>query len=272
MEEPVVIAQWAQPITSGKAGYTAKGHTSRRQFVVFHGVLGRTKSPRIEVLAGEGAPTPSGGYAKWARIPRPQRKALTILEGYEPFTLTVPILLDAVRQIDRRENVEYAIQWLEWMGGRGPAEGDSPLVTVAASDGAGNLSPLVPEPFQTADLRWVVDDITWDEHPIRDRAGARIRQAAVVKLLEHEPAAGPSTDSTTTRKKLRKELAGRYATFLSTSSVNTVRKILVKHVDPPSRVSKAIGPTLKANKLGSNAEKVLKSGTKVRVPETFLIP
>jgi hypothetical protein len=281
MEEPVVIAQWAQPITSGKAGYTAPSYTSRRQFIVFQGVLGENTSPPIEVLAGEGAPTPSGGYAKWAHIPRPQRKALTILEGYEPFVLTVPILFDAVRLVSRREDVETAIQWLEWMGGRGikfggmpyhPAEGDSPLVIVYASDGEGNESPLVPKPFQTKDLRWVIDDITWDEHPIRDRAGARIRQAAVVKLLEHVSSAGPSTDSSTTRARLRKGLEGQYTPFKTTSTVNTVRKLLAKHVHPPSRVGEAIGPTLKANKLGSNPEKPLKNGTKVLIPKTFLIP
>lgn len=59
-----------------------------RQRIVFVNLLGES----VEVLAGAGgAPTITDGYAKWLRIPRPQRNAVTILEGYEPTTLSVPI-------------------------------------------------------------------------------------------------------------------------------------------------------------------------------------
>ncbi len=154
--------------------------------------LGNDKQS-IEVLADEAAPTPSTGYAKWAHIQRPQRKALTILEGYEPMTLTVPILFDAVRTNGLQEDCENEIQWLEWMGGRGikyrkPYEagvGKPPLIQVYAAEGNNRERPLIPKPFQTPNVKWFVDDIVFDEHPLRSPGGARIRQAAVVKLVEH---------------------------------------------------------------------------------------
>jgi hypothetical protein len=147
----------------------------------------------IEVLADEAAPTPSAGYAKWAHIPRPQRKALTVLEGYEPMTLTVPVLFDAVRENGFQEDVEDQIQWLEWMGGRGikfvksteDGVGKPPLVEVYSAKGSERETPLVPKPFQTPNIKWFVDDLTFDEHPLRKSGGARIRQAVVVKLVEY---------------------------------------------------------------------------------------
>src|SRR5437660_70185 len=60
----------------------------RGQYIIFQS--SEHDSRCVEVLAGEAGPTPNGGYAKWGRIPRPQRKEITYLEGYSPMQLTVP--------------------------------------------------------------------------------------------------------------------------------------------------------------------------------------
>ena len=117
----------------------------RKQYVIFEAQV-TAPFVSVEVLAGDGAPTPSGGYAKWAHIPRPQRTAITVFEGYEPMTLSVPVLFDAVRQNGVREDVENQIQWLEWMAGRGikhhepfkVGEGRPPLLQIYAANGSGN--------------------------------------------------------------------------------------------------------------------------------------
>ncbi len=269
-----------------KAGIPSAGSLLFRPgYIIFVGeLLGEVVE--LEVLAGEAAPTPSAGYAKWMHIPRPQRKALTILEGYEPFTLTVPVLFNAMLAGEGKqhsgEDVEDKIQWLEWMGGRGikatgekatafhAGVGKPPLLQVYSAGGASSERefPLIPAPFQTQNIKWFIDDITWDEHPLRSAGGARIRQSAVVRLVEYviDPA-GRKTPA-----------KASYKVFRITPSLNTVEK-LVKHWMAPKllhegKLREAVSETLKANvankTIGSHPQKVLKNGTHVRIPTKFL--
>lgn len=270
-ELPVIIRTFPQPIT-GSGGAEAEQPLNRTGYIIFRGELGEQKQI-VEVLAGEAAPTPSGGYAKWARVPRPQRKSLTILEGYEPMTLTVPVLFDAVRGNGVREDVENQIQKLEWMAGRGvkyrqPYEagvGKPPLVVVYSAKGEQRETPLIPKPFQTPNIKWYVDDLTWDEHPLRSPGGARIRQACVVKLVEYVVDAlspgGPRTAA--------------FKTFHTTGSLNTVRKLVAHYLaGSRSRLGEAVSATVKLNgfnrAIGTNPEKKLKSNTAIRIPTKYL--
>ncbi len=263
------------------AGSIGGNLSFRPGYIIFVGEL-LGEIVELEVLAAEAAPTPSAGYAKWMHIPRPQRKALTILEGYEPFTLTVPVLFDAVRAGEGKqhagEDVEDKIQWLEWMGGRGIKQtagfqagvGKPPLIQVYSAGGASSERefPLIPAPFQTQNIKWFIDDITWDEHPLRSAGGARIRQSAVVRLVEYviDPA-GRKTPA-----------KASYKVFRITPSLNTVEK-LVKHWMAPKllhegKLREAVSETLKANvankTIGSHPQKVLKNGIHVRIPTKFL--
>lgn len=242
----------------------------------------------VSVLAGEGGVTPTEGWAKWAKVPRWGRVGLTVLEGYEPFALQVPVLFDSVT--NPSYDVEKEIQSLEWMGGRGiafgptppgsrrkvgtPGVGDSPLIQVYARDSNDHEVHLVPKQFQTADLRWVVDGnrggISFDANPLRAaKTGNRIRQAATINLTQHIPSPGHSFDSTATRVAYRKGLHGSELRH-TTRSMNTVAKVvqdsMVKNHVPPSHRSKVISEVLAANKLGTNPNKGLKVGTPVKVP------
>ncbi len=262
---PVVIGQSAQPLS----GSGPPPPLNRPQYVIFQGRLG-SQEHFIEVLAGEAGATPSAGYAKWARVPRPQRKALTIHEGYEPMALTVPVRFDAVRNNGVREDVEDQIQWLEWMGGRGikpgaQGVGQPPLVVVYAAKGAEREVPLIPKPFQTANIKWFVDDLIFDANPLRSAGGARIRQDCEVRLVEHvvDPVIPGGPTSTA------------YKTFKTTGSLNTLKKLVAHYLHGSrSRLAEAVRETVKANafnrKIGTNPEKHLAVGTHIRIPEKFL--
>lgn len=271
-DPPVIVREWPQPSTGGTGGETTP-LLYRGQYIIFEAQV-TNPIVTVEVLAGDGAPTASGGYAKWAHIPRPQRVSLTVFEGYEPMTLTVPVLFDSVRNNGVEENCENQIQWLEWMAGRGvkhhpgfqvgvgkPAR----VVVYTTHGGKAKATPLVPVPFQSANLKWFVEDIVWDEHPLRSSGGARIRQAASVKLVQYvqDPVGAPP----------KKE---GYKTFHTTRTLNTLKKLVLAHArGTPAHRAEAVKVTLKENAhnraIGSHAEKALKLNTAVRMAHRFLI-
>jgi hypothetical protein len=276
MPEPIIVSQSAQPQSTTPAPSHRSGTQS--QYIRFFGSLTNGKSPpeekAFEVLAGEGGATATDGYAKWARVPRPQRVAMTVLEGYEPMTMTVPVIFDAVVASRRREDIELNIQKLEWMGGRGvlfqgvgkPGQGDSPLVQIETTDSTGRGTPLVPLQFQTADLRWVVTGIAFDESPDRNHSGHRIRQKVTVTLTEHVSSPGTSFDSSTTRRRAREAVAGQYRTFVTTDAVNTIERVAVRFAHNLSATREISRANSGNRKIGSNPEKPLPRGTHVKVP------
>lgn len=271
---PRIVGERPQPITTGNVT-VSNSAKFRAQYIIFESQGGPEGPVQVEVLAGEGAPTPSGGYAKWAKIQRPQRVALTVLEGYEPMMLTVPVLFDAVRNNGVREDVENQIQWLEWMGGRGIKKrepfnvgvGTPPLLVVYSAEGNGaNMTPLVPAPFQSPNTKWFIEDMAWDEHPLKDAAGARIRQAATVHLVQYvkDPAQLSSTKES-------------YSTHGTTRTLNTLRKLVLHYAKgTPAHREEAVRETLKENahnkKIGSSPTKSLPEGTQIRIAHRFLVP
>ena len=286
-EVPVIISEERQP--NSASGHPKKKHHAKSSTVVgetsellsyrsgYIILESTTAEPvAIEVLADEAAPTPSGGYAKWVHIPRPHRTAITVFEGYEPMVLTVPILFDAVRKNGEQEDVENQIQWLEWMGGRGIKEhegyrsgfGKPPLLTVYSARGSEKASPLIPLPFQAKHLQWYIDDITFDEHPLRSSGGSRIRQAAVVKLVQYvtDPPIKEKADPITGDR-----------TYFTTATLNTVKGLVAHYLaGKRGRLHDAVHDTLHANRhnkaIGTNPGKPLKPGTRVRIPKKYLVP
>jgi hypothetical protein len=263
MPNVAIVSETPQPTTG-----TGAGPLHRGQYIILQSVT--DPGQFVEVLAGEGAPIPSGGYAKWAHILRPQRTALTTFEGYEPMTLTVPVLFDAVRENGVREDVEASIQILEGLAGRGirlpegfTAGVGKPTLVVVYSSTGNRANQLIPKPFQTQNIQWFVEDITFDEHPLRDAGAARIRQAATIKLVQYV------RDPLTPRAKKKGS-----DTHSITRSLNTVKR-LVRHYlkGPQSRLHEAVAATIKANsfnkKIGTNPEKHLPVGTHVRIPREF---
>jgi hypothetical protein len=170
-------------------------------------------SASFEVLAGDTPPRIVGGYAKFDKLDRPQRVGLTTFLGYDPITMEVAIRFEAIRGSRRGEGVEDDCALLERMAGRGNFEGAAvgppPVVRIGTFDSDGKVVPLIPANYQasrqnaTAPL-WRVADIAWDESPLRNGGGNRIRQLATVTVQQHTPVSLP-TRSAAKRSKSKKK-------------------------------------------------------------------
>jgi hypothetical protein len=273
---PVVLRRWPQPTSgSGPQGEReaaeAKlpprtiGSLQEVGFYAQHGLTGETKT--FTVLAGEGAPVPTEGWPKIAKVQRFQRVSLTVPEGYDPYVLSVPILFDSVALTKNRPNVEADIATLEWMAGRSPrgepeATGPPPQVMVYSTDSQGNMTSLVPKQFQTvhgSSQQWYLLAPNFDPKPLKDRSGARIRQLATIELLEIV-----DTESQIRGARVIRELfKNKFRTVESDAAANTIKRVALREGLPEGWQA-----ILAANRnLGTNSEKRLPVGTKVKIPE-----
>jgi hypothetical protein len=248
----------------------------QQQLIEFSGHTLHRDTRKFEVLAGDGAPTPIGGWPKIATVDRPGRVGYTVPTGYDPIGMKVPILFDAVMRTADREDIENNILKLEWMAGRDPkppggeVKGRPPAVEVFTGDSNGNQIPLVPKQFQSEpghSRQWWITDLAFDETQEgckRDRGGARIRQAVVVTLTQIVSTAG----AIALAKAAREQAKGKYKTVTSTASANTIKKVAVREGIPS-----AWKEILAANRrLGASGEKHLKPGTHIRIPLTAFLP
>lgn len=242
----------------------ARAASSSQEIGFFgHTALGEVET--FSVLAGDGAPTVTGGWARIALLERPGRVSFTVPSGYDPVTMTVPILFDAVAKTKDRADIEADIKKLEWMAGRSTEEalGEPPYVEVFTLDDNGNTIALVPEQYQSKPGRsqqWFISGIEFDTEAIRDRSGSRLRQAATVTLTEIITTPGVIAKN----RKSREAVKNKNETVFSTSEADTIKKVAAREGIPSSW--KAI---LAANrKLGSSAEKHLKPHTAIKIPLT----
>ncbi|HTG23810.1 MAG TPA: hypothetical protein VK681_27500, partial [Reyranella sp.] len=121
-ELPKILRSWPQPKSGSgpKAAKEAKEHAlphraiGALQEVGFLGLTLTGESRAFTALAGEGAPTPTEGWVKIAKVQRFQRTSITTPEGYDPYVLSVPVLFDAVALTKNRPDVEADILTLEW--------------------------------------------------------------------------------------------------------------------------------------------------------------
>lgn len=147
----------------------------------------------FSVLAGAQAPRIVGGYAKLDILDRPGRTGLTHFTGYDPITMEVPIQFEQVIGRDGR-GVEERIAILERMAGRGnfkgAAAGAAAIIRLSTTRNDGSIVPLLPPNYQWSHQnptapQWRIANIDWDEDPLRGDSGNRIRQAAVVTVMQH---------------------------------------------------------------------------------------
>jgi hypothetical protein len=263
------------------------------QYIVFAGSLvGGTKSAAYSfaVLAGDGAPTITDGYANYNIVARAQQVGMTVLAGYNPVSLTVPIRFDCFQAdwVDSQTGkvnqtaaqLERDIQILDWMGGRGklfaqdggvgaPGIGDSPLVTVYSTDSQGYQTPLIPPTVQG--LQMVVSAIAWDASPIRNTAGYRTRQDCTVTLLEWvQDRFSASADSSSARAKATGAVAGEYKTVTTTGSLNTIRKIAGRVANNPNSAWTILQANKGDTRVGTSVDKRLPTGTRIKVPTAVI--
>jgi LysM repeat protein len=132
----------------------------------------------ILVKRGHDAPSFVSGGARWNVVNRPSQMSFTTYEGSDPRRMDVPILFDGLTS---DESTDYSVE--DHVGilnhFRFPPEGDPlappPLVIVEGS---------LPVPAQP-DIVWVVEDISFGDDVIWHENDYRLRQDAVVHLLQY---------------------------------------------------------------------------------------
>jgi hypothetical protein len=269
---PVILRSIPQRSTGGPPSaleaQEAREAVLRLQLIGFAAVASDGEARTFTVLAGDAAPVPTEGWVKLQKVQRFQRVSVTIPEGYDPYVLSVPVRFDAVALpfAERRkaaQRIEANIKTLEWMAGREPhgeAQGPPPQVQVVSCDSNGRLTNLVPTQFQTVEgqsQQWYIMGIT-HETAIRGNGGDRIRQDSTILLTEIVATESQVNEA----RRRREEVKGQFRTVRATAVANTIKRIAVREGIPAGW--KAI---LAANRnLGTNPEKALPSGTKVRIP------
>lgn len=271
MTLPRVIRQFPQPTTAGGKRAEEKARESllpNRQITAKQeiGFVSNTRfgDPKtFTVLAGDGGVIPTGGWVKTSELERPLQLSYTVATGWSARVITVPILFDSVMETKSRPNIEADIQTLEAMAGRStePTGGEPPYVEVYSVDSTGKTTPLVPKAFQGTEGEpqlWFITNIEFDDtETIRDSAGARLRQAAVVTLTEIISTPGVREANLAAKASVK----GKFKTVYSDNAADTLIKVAKR--EGLVRDWHAI---LKANPKIASGEKRLKVHTAIRIP------
>jgi hypothetical protein len=153
------------------------------------------KGMYLNVHAGDKAPHIVAGYAKYDIVDVPGRVGMNRFDGYDPISMDVPVQFENYgEQIGK--DIEDNIIALERMAGRGKYPGSHfgppSVIRVSVTDNHGNVVPLIPPNYQwsksnhTAPL-WRITGIDWDDSPLRNDSGYRVRQAATITVTQYTP-------------------------------------------------------------------------------------
>lgn len=182
---------------------------------------GLRKSDALHVYAGDTAPTVMGGYAKIDVVARTERTGLSIFQGYDPITLSIPIRFEAddvnVNGDRKGQQVEDDIKKLERMAGRGEfggaAVGPPPLVRISTTGSNSRPIPLIPSNYAwdqddvgNSPIYWI-GNIDWDDDPWRNESGNRVRQLATVTAIQYV-SPRPDAHSLAIRERIRTDKKG----------------------------------------------------------------
>jgi hypothetical protein len=281
--ERVVLAHDYAAANAAAAARPVYRPTSTAQHLSFVGTLTngvRVAQYNFTVLAGSAAPTVTAGFAKWSVIDRAQRVGMTVLAGYDPLVMDVPVMFDSV--VQQSSDIEGDIAKLDWMAGRGKlfasdggvgvaGQGDSPLVRVFSTNTNGVETALIPPSCQGLD--WVVSGVTFDPNPLRNRAGSRIRQPATVTLTQFVASPGTSYDSPSTRARRIAADRGKYRTVHTSAQSNSWKLVAVNLAH--NQTYKAAVDIMNANRLNADRRvravrsvtaRTLPYPVKVRIP------
>jgi hypothetical protein len=149
---------------------------------------------------GGRAPRITAGYAKIESVDRPGRTAISHFTGYDPVRMTLPLTFYAWRPVGQRldddktrgtASIDGDMDLLERMAGRGDfrgaATGTPPLLRISTLDSNGQVVWLIPQNYQWSTENdvaplWRIADIDWDESPLRNTQGYRMRQDVTVTV------------------------------------------------------------------------------------------
>lgn len=169
-------------------------------------------APQVVALADTGQLNVTGGYAKINVVEVPRRRGLSVFAGYDPRTVTLPILLldmpydESVAE--QEPIVERQCAVLEWMAGRGKAvngaqapaaANESPYaVSIISVNPSGYSTRLVPTNYNARAHgvpEWFITGIQWGDS-LRDQQGTRRKQHLVLTLTENISPAGANEANT----------------------------------------------------------------------------
>lgn len=279
----------AGTIRSTPAQIVGRSVAGPAQFITMTGRLGSTAVAGFTVLCGPNPPTQTDGWAQWTIVGRPRQVGVTINAGYNPIAMDVQLRFEAWTadyndRIAKRPNraaqvLEDQIHTLIWMTGRGrlyaqngvvgeAALGDPPIITVYSADTQGHQRPLIPPDFQN--MSWVISALSWDQSPIRNVDGYRVRQDVTVSLLQFvQDVFSAGTASSSGRAK---SSTTKYTQVQTTATMNTIQQV----ANVVANDATAASAILQANKdvkgIGTSARKKLPPGTRVKVPTAKIQP
>lgn len=122
----------------------------------------------ILVLRDAAPPTMVSVGARWTTVNRPRRKSFITWDGNDPYRMDLPILFDGWDDLDSVES-DVAI-----------------LNNMRLSDDYVQPPRIIIEGAVPVKRdKWVIESIDWGDHVIWHEAGYRVRQDAVVHLLEY---------------------------------------------------------------------------------------
>jgi hypothetical protein len=156
------------------------------------------QSQRFEVYADFSgrAPRVEAGYARIEAVDRPGRTGISHFTGYDPVRMSIPVTFQAWERPDDRDAagpnaLEDRMDLLERMAGRGDfhgaGRGTPALIDISVFDNDQHHVWLIPKNYQwTSDNDdaplWRIVELDWDESPIRNTRGNRMRQDVTVTV------------------------------------------------------------------------------------------
>lgn len=136
-----------------------------------HQVMLQAWGVQLQVTAqlGPNGAKITGGYGNWTQVLVPRGDPLTQWSGRSLFTMDIDLLVDGWR---RQRSVEPQVKALEALATRDKAMLTPPPVRIYGA---------VPHPA----LKWVITGIDWGDALLQYSSGVRLRQAALVHLMEY---------------------------------------------------------------------------------------
>lgn len=127
------------------------------------------------------APVVTAGYAGWAKVARPRKKALTEWVGRDPASISLDFILDNFDE-GKGLYVESQCQILDELGGIEKDDPEPPLLVLET-----NPDPLMPHGFRrAAHNRWFIESLSWDAAATRyNNAGNRIRAQGSIVFTQY---------------------------------------------------------------------------------------
>jgi hypothetical protein len=170
-------------------------HPHDRKTIRLPGTMRRGNSFEAYADFGGRAPRIEAGYAKIEPVERPGRTGISHFTGYDPIRMSVPLTFFAWESPNEHSGrpgaIEDRMDLLERMAGRGDFHGASrgtpALIDVSVLDNDNQHVWLIPQNYQWTSINdsaplWRVVEIDWDDSPLRNSAGNRMRQDVTVTV------------------------------------------------------------------------------------------